>query len=732
MRKFILFLILFLCFINITYASHDYVMPIVLTNSTTNSTTINDSNIETGIYIGELYIPFGDTYPNIYVIVDFNIINDVNKSYYLQSYHLGGDFMFMSYYNYTSSEYDSRIDLVGFDSDDEWENISINKNYINNSNLTIKYTNDKYGAIGAYSKLTESKIFVETHPTIPISYTNLSNNLINHTPTISWTKGTDSDEDIVKTYIYVGTNSTPTKEEGNTTLETFQLGNNILLTDGNTYYYRLRSYDGYEYSNYTTADEFRMNSEPIITNVTISPDPIAVEDDLTAFNDTATDTESDTITLYYRWYKDSILQSDLTTSIVNSTNTSNGEFWKVGIIPNDGYENGTEVQSQTVEIGSNNSAPTLTGVNIDKTYPLKRYVNFTITSENASDPNNDPRKLEVGSAIGLSDLGIGEYVTNGNESNITITMPFYDGLEHTLYIRLNDSNLTSQEYTLTIESDITKPVLNSESLSTSSTTQGLPVGITINTTSVNSTIKTVTVNVARPDATSANWTLTNTVNDIWYYNYIATSDLGTYTINYFTITDASDNIKTASSSLSFTITAAAVTPGGGGGGGGGSTTIIVNGTIGDLTITPPTLDTYVLYGGFGEDRMLKYRFITNREVISCLVEPSEGHGDIATCNITDGYIVDVYLTINDSKGYSGTLTVRDSEEFVTTSDLIVRVIDIGAYIKIVNIPVGEAIASILNPFFASANGVLIGIRAWIIGAIIGVLGLSLFKSDIFE
>ena len=570
--------------------------------------------------------------------------------------------------------------------------------------------------------------FIYNHmPTIPTTISE-SDYHLNQSITVQWLNSTDADGDVISYHIKVGTTSGGADILNETISENESSSFNINQFE--TYYWSVRSNDTYEVSDWSTEDIFSViNSAPVITNTTLSPDPPATEDDLTANNDTATDGDEDAVTLYYRWYKNNVLQSDLTTSIVNSSNTSNGELWKVGIIPNDGYENGTEVQSQTVEIESLNSAPTLTGINIDKSYPLKRYINFTVTSENASDPNNDPRKLEVGSAPGLSDIGIGDYFSNGNESNITIAMPFYDGNSHILYIRLNDSNLTSQEYTLIIESDITKPVVNSESVSPATGIQGTPFGIIINTTSINSTISTVTVNILRPDATSANWTLSNTVNDTWYHSYTGTTDIGTYSVNYFTITDASGNIKTATSSLSAIITAAVT---GGGGGGGGGTTIIQTGNITDLTMTPPRLDTYVLYGGFGEDRTLKYRFIANREVESCLIDSTEGYSDTATCEIIDGYIIDVHLTINDSKGYSGTLTVRDSGDFVATSGLIVRVIDIGAYIKIINIPVGEALANPLNIFFASENGVLIGIRAWLIGAIIGLLGLSLFKSNIFE
>ncbi len=188
-------------------------------------------------------------------------------------------------------------------------------------------------------------------PTIPTDFTDLGTHLTDHTPTITWTKGTDGDGDTVTTYVYAGTTSTPTTEEGNTTGETLDLGSIVTLSDGNTYYYRLRSYDGDEYSNYTDADEFRMNSKPSISNVTITPTVPLTTDNLIVNNDTATDPDGDGVILYYRWYKNNILQPALN-GVINilSGNTSIGEVWKLGIIPNDGYENGTEVFSVAVTI----------------------------------------------------------------------------------------------------------------------------------------------------------------------------------------------------------------------------------------------------------------------------------------------------------------------------------------------------------------------------------------------
>ncbi len=217
----------------------------------------------------------------------------------------------------------------------------------------------------------------------------------------------------------------------------------------------------------------------------------------------------------------------------------------------------------------------------------------------------------------------------------------------------------------------------------------------------------------------------------WYRLFTDTETPGAYTVdNFYSTKGVSwkqlDSFLTFGSSIPYTSPGAGYSPPDGG------TTIIQVGDISDLTLTPPRLDTYALYGGFGEDRVLKYRFIANRNVTSCTVEPTEEHNDVATCEITDGYIMDVYLTINDSRGYSGTLTVRDSNEFVATSDLIVRVIDIGASVDIVNLPVGESVAEGLSPLFVSEDGNLTGIRKWFVTVVVALLLAFLFRSDLFE
>ena len=133
------------------------------------------------------------------------------------------------------------------------------------------YLNESYyHVINASQGAHTVNIILDQAPTVPTSPTNLGDNLIDHTPAITWTKGTDADSgDTVTTYVYVGTGASPTTEEGNNTGTTIDLGSTATLTDGVTYYYRLRSYDGERWSAYTADDVFTMNSVPTTSSVDI-------------------------------------------------------------------------------------------------------------------------------------------------------------------------------------------------------------------------------------------------------------------------------------------------------------------------------------------------------------------------------------------------------------------------------------------------------------------------------
>ena len=132
------------------------------------------------------------------------------------------------------------------------------------------YLNASYYHVISAPGSNTANITLDQAPTNATSYTDLGMNLLDHTPTVTWTKGTDADAgDTVTTYVYVGTGAAPTTEETNTTGETADLGSTVTLVDGTTYYYRLRSYDGERWSNYSADEQFRMNSVPTTSSVDV-------------------------------------------------------------------------------------------------------------------------------------------------------------------------------------------------------------------------------------------------------------------------------------------------------------------------------------------------------------------------------------------------------------------------------------------------------------------------------
>jgi hypothetical protein len=202
----------------------------------------------------------------------------------------------------------------------------------------------------------------------------------------------------------------------------------------------------------------------------------------------------------------------------------------------------------------------------------------------------------------------------------------------------------------------------------------------------------------------------------YIYNF-STGSAGSYVSTIYT-SDDSGNSGSATGP-SFTINT-----GSQGGGGGDDTNITINETLlGDLTLLPARLDTYYILTGAEQEAT--YRFIANRVIESCTSE-------LGRCEITDGYIIKVYYTINQSmKAIEDKITITDDEDHVATADVILRIINVNTYLPFgIEIPVGEGLGSFLSVFFEVADGVLLGIKTWFIGALFLGLGYFGFKSDL--
>lgn len=96
-------------------------------------------------------------------------------------------------------------------------------------------------------------------PYIPYDLTALGYRVINHRPWVCWAGG-DPDGDTVTYDLAIGDQPNPTAVvwTGQNTCTDF-LGN---LVDGEFYYWRVRGYDGIEYSSWSTNQSFGMNAAP--------------------------------------------------------------------------------------------------------------------------------------------------------------------------------------------------------------------------------------------------------------------------------------------------------------------------------------------------------------------------------------------------------------------------------------------------------------------------------------
>ena len=135
------------------------------------------------------------------------------------------------------------------------------------------------------------------------------------------------------------------------------------------------------------------NNAPAASNVDIHPDNPTSSDDLNCtyeYSDDDNDTESGTS---FKWYKDNVLQAELTTQVISSGNTTNEDEWICEVTPSDGYDNGTAENSTAKVIGS--AAPSISTItdNSDSSNPTNvgDDVNITVDWADVDQPGETAR-----------------------------------------------------------------------------------------------------------------------------------------------------------------------------------------------------------------------------------------------------------------------------------------------------------------------------------------------------
>ena len=206
------------------------------------------------------------------------------------------------------------------------------------------------------------------------------------------------------------------------------------------------------------------NTPPSVSNLQLSPSNPVTTDTLTltySYQDSDGDAESDTT---IHWYKDGVLESSRNNQkTVPSSLTTKGESWNVTVIPSDGMDNGTAVDSYAV--GIDNSIPVV--------------LSASITPSDATE--SDDLTLIWNSADADNDIlsnGIEWYVDGSKvsafDNDVTIpSVAIRDGDVWYAKIKVNDGEVDSAWFTtqtITIGSDNTPPTMTDVTLSGTYTT----------------------------------------------------------------------------------------------------------------------------------------------------------------------------------------------------------------------------------------------------------------------
>ena len=121
-----------------------------------------------------------------------------------------------------------------------------------------------------------------------------------------------------------------------------------------------------------------LNSAPVMTSITITPNPAYKSTATLTANPSTTDVDSDAIAFSYQWKKGGVDITGETGSTLANSNFVKGDVITVAVIPNDGTADGTSMTSAGLTIS--NSAPTQPTVTI---YPSPAYDSDDLVCNNS-------------------------------------------------------------------------------------------------------------------------------------------------------------------------------------------------------------------------------------------------------------------------------------------------------------------------------------------------------------
>jgi hypothetical protein len=139
-----------------------------------------------------------------------------------------------------------------------------------------------------------------------------------------------------------------------------------VLVYGDTVECTVTPFDGIDFGAPMTDSLTIGNTAPVLTDVTLSPDPAYEDTTLTCTPGGATDADGAEVTFSYVWYVNT-LDIGEAANVLTGSDFNKGDDVQCGVIPDDGTDVGVAVASDVVTIS--NTAPTLTGAEITPSTP---------------------------------------------------------------------------------------------------------------------------------------------------------------------------------------------------------------------------------------------------------------------------------------------------------------------------------------------------------------------------
>lgn len=262
------------------------------------------------------------------------------------------------------------------------------------------------------------------------------------------------------------------------------------------------------------------NTAPNVTNITISPDPAFTNSTLSGSYDYS-DAENDSDQSIYSWFVNGSFVSNNQT--LDSGNFNKDDQVILQITPYDGTENGTAVNSSTLNIS--NTAPSSATNLLPNTGDLLSSQNVNVNWSSGSDIDSDTLTYTAFySADGST------YTTISGTTNLNLTWNAPSDGVFSLKLQTSDGtdavNLTGGNFTI----DTTPPTFSAGTQPTGNyfTTDTIPLLI-----SVDENLSITQVTITYPNSTQVSGSIAYNGTE-WYYTgtFTDASAEGTYTVSY--------------------------------------------------------------------------------------------------------------------------------------------------------------------------------------------------------